>query len=185
MLIGPIFTRELAIAPRRAAHYIYRTAYPLVLFVLMVTAWLLMAGTQNVRNVGDIARFGSMLFQILAPLQIALLSFLAAQSAVSGIAQEKDKRTMLLLLMTRLSNHELVLGKLFASLLDVFVMLLAALPIFMLMTLFARAGAASIRGHSGHRHCCRQLGLHGGARPREDVPVSHHHGARAGHLARC
>ncbi|MCE9528733.1 MAG: ABC transporter permease [Planctomycetales bacterium] len=136
MLIGPIFTRELAIAPRRAAHYIYRTAYPLVLFVLMVTAWLLMAGTQNVRNVGDIARFGSVLFQILAQLQLALLAFLAAQSAVSGVAQEKDKRTMLLLLMTRLSNHELVLGKLFASLLDVFVMLLAALPIFMLMTLF-------------------------------------------------
>jgi ABC-type Na+ efflux pump permease subunit len=136
MLIGPIFTRELAIAPRRPAHFIYRTAYPLVLFVLMYTAWLVMVGTQNVRNVGDIARFGSMLFQILAPLQLALLSFLAAQSAVSGVAQEKDKRTMLLLLMTRLSNHELVLGKLFASLLDVFVMLLAALPVFMLITLF-------------------------------------------------
>jgi ABC-type Na+ efflux pump permease subunit len=144
MLIGPIFTRELALAPRRPAHYIYRTAYPLVLFVLMYTAWLVMVGTQNVRNVGDIARFGSMLFQILAPLQLALLSFLAAQSAVSGVAQEKDKRTMLLLLMTRLSNHELVLGKLFASLLDVFVMLLAALPVFMLMTLFGGISLAQV-----------------------------------------
>ena len=136
MLIGPIFTRELVVAPRRPAHYIYRTAYVLVLFGLMYTAYLVMVGTQNVRNVGDIARFGSMLFQILAPLQLALVTFLAAQSAVSGVAQEKDKRTMLLLLMTRLSNHELVLGKLLASLLDVLVMLLAALPIFMLMTLF-------------------------------------------------
>ena len=72
--LGNIFSRELAIAPRRPAHYIYRTAYPLVLLVLMWTAWLVMVGTQNVRNVGDIA-FGSMLFQILAPLQIALLSF--------------------------------------------------------------------------------------------------------------
>ena len=89
MLIGPIFSRELAIAPRRAAHYIYRTAYPLVLFVLMYTAWLVMVGTQNVRNAGDIARFGSMLFQMLAPLQLALLSFLAAQSAVSGVARKR------------------------------------------------------------------------------------------------
>ena len=144
MLIGPIFTRELALAPRRGSHYIYRTAYPLVLFVLMVTAWLLMVGTQNVRNVGDIARFGSLLFQILALLQISLLTFLAAQSAVSGVAQEKDKRTMLLLLMTRLSNHELVLGKLFASLLDVFVMLLAALPVFMLMTLFGGVSVVQV-----------------------------------------
>jgi len=44
MLIGPIFSRELAIAPRRPAHYIYRTAYPLVLLVLMWTAWLVMVG---------------------------------------------------------------------------------------------------------------------------------------------
>ncbi|HTL18664.1 MAG TPA: hypothetical protein VL793_15615, partial [Patescibacteria group bacterium] len=136
MLIGPIFSRELAVAPRRPIHYVYRTAYPLVLAVIMGTAWFLMVGTQNIRNVADIARFGTMIFQMLAPLQLAVLAFLAAQSAVSGVAQEKDKRTMLLLLMTRLSNHELVLGKLCASLLDVFVMLLAGLPVFMLITLF-------------------------------------------------
>ncbi len=136
MFIGPIFSRELVTAPRRLQHYVYRTAYVLALYVLMCTAWLVMIGTQNITSVGDISRFGSMLFQILAPLQLAVVTFLAAQSAASGIAQEKDKRTILLLLMTRLSNHELVLGKLLASLLDVLVMLLAALPIFMLLTLF-------------------------------------------------
>lgn len=136
MLIGPIFSRELVTTPRRPLHYIYRTAYAGGLFLLMVTAWLVMVGTQEVRTVGDIARFGSMLFQVLAPLQLALVTFLAAQSAASGVAQEKDRRTMLLLLMTRLTNHELVLGKLFASLLDVLVMLLAGLPVFVFMTLF-------------------------------------------------
>ena len=136
MLIGPLFTRELVTAPRRAKHFVFRTTYAAGLYVLMVTAWLVMVGTQEVRNVGDIARFGSMLFQLLAPLQLALVAFLAAQSAASGVSQEKDKRTMLLLLMTRLFNHELVLGKLLASLLDVLVMLLAALPVFMLLTLF-------------------------------------------------
>ncbi len=136
MLVGPIFTRELVTTPRRPQHFIYRTAYAGGLFLLMVTAWLVMVGTQEVRTVGDIARFGSMLFQILAPLQLALVTFLAAQSAASSVAQEKDRRTMLLLLMTRLTNHELVLGKLLASLLDVLVMLLAGLPIFVLMTLF-------------------------------------------------
>ena len=136
MLIGPIFSRELVTAPRRPQHFIYRTAYAFGLFLLMVTAWLVMVGTQEVRTVGDVSRFGAMLFQILAPLQLALVTFLAAQSATSGVAQEKDRRTILLLLMTRLTNHELVLGKLLASLLDVLVMLLAGLPVFVLMTLF-------------------------------------------------
>jgi ABC-type Na+ efflux pump permease subunit len=136
MLIGPIFSRELVTAPRRPQHFIYRTAYAFGLFLLMVTAWLVMVGTQEVRTVGDVSRFGAMLFQILAPLQLALVTFLAAQSATSGVAQEKDRRTILLLLMTRLTDHELVLGKLLASLLDVLVMLLAGLPVFVLMTLF-------------------------------------------------
>jgi ABC-type transport system involved in multi-copper enzyme maturation permease subunit len=110
--------------------------YGIALFVLMCTAWLVLAGTQIVRTVQDMAHFGSILFSVLAPLQLALLTFLAAIRSASAVAQEKDKRTILLLLMTRLTNHEVVLGKLLASLLDVLVMLATAAPIFMLLTLF-------------------------------------------------
>jgi ABC-type Na+ efflux pump permease subunit len=136
LLIGPIFTRELVTAPRRGQHFVYRTVYGLALFVLMCTAWFVLTGTQIIRSIQDVARFGSILFLILAPLQLALMTFLAALRSASGVAQEKDKKTMLLLLMTRLSNHELVLGKLLASLLDVLVMLASAAPIFLLLTLF-------------------------------------------------
>jgi ABC-type transport system involved in multi-copper enzyme maturation permease subunit len=82
------------------------------------------------------ARFGTVLFQILAPLQLTLVAFLAALKAASAVAQEKDRGTLILLLMTRMSNTELVLGKLLASLLDVAVMLWVALPIFALVVLF-------------------------------------------------
>ena len=136
MVIGPIFTRELVTAPRRWQHFVYRALYGALLWVLIYTAWLVLAGTQIIRTVQDMAHFGSILFLILAPLQLALMTFLAALRSASAVAQEKDKKTMLLLLMTRLSNHELVLGKLLASLLDVLVMLVSAAPIFMLLTLF-------------------------------------------------
>ncbi len=96
----------------------------------MVVAW-----TQNIRNVGDLASFGAILFQILAPLQLALLVFLTSVRSASSISVEKDRKTLLLLLLTRLNNNELVLGKLFSSLLNVGVMLLTALPIFMLIVL--------------------------------------------------
>jgi ABC-type transport system involved in multi-copper enzyme maturation permease subunit len=136
VLIGPIFTRELITAPRRPQHFVYRGVYGLALFVLMYTAWLVLAGTQIVRSVGDMAKFGATFFTLAASLQLAVMTFLAALRSASAVAQEKDKKTMVLLLMTRLSNHEVVLGKLLASLLDIFVMLATAAPIFMLLTLF-------------------------------------------------
>lgn len=136
MFIGPVFSREAAVAPRRARHYIMRTVYAVLLLLLISTAWMILTKTQQIQNVGDMARFGTVLFQILAPLQLALILFLSAIQAASNIAIEKDRQTLILLLMSRLSNSELVLGKLMASLLNIGVMLIASLPIFMLVVLF-------------------------------------------------
>ncbi|MEX0938570.1 MAG: ABC transporter permease subunit [Pirellulales bacterium] len=135
MLVGPVFTREAVTVPRRYWLFGSRAAYVTALWVLMWTAWLIVAGNQQVRNVGDFARFGILLFQILAPLQLALATLFAALLTASAVSREKDRRTLILLLMTNLNNSELVLGKLLASLLGVLVMLVAAVPCFMLFTL--------------------------------------------------
>lgn len=135
-LIGPVFTRELVTFPRRLRFYVGRAVYVAGLAALVATAWLLLTGTQDVRNVGDMARFGATLFQIVAPLQLALALFFAPLLTASAVAQEKDRRTLVLLLMTNLSNRELVLGKLCASLLQVMVPLAAAVPLFFMMALF-------------------------------------------------
>ena len=136
MIIGPVFTRELVTAPRRPKLFIYRSVYAGSLLLLMCTAWLVLAGTQVIRNVGDMARFGGMLFQLLAPIQLALGVFFAAMMTASAVAQEKDRQTLILLLMTRLTNSELVLGRLFSSLVNILVMMLAGLPVFMFAMLF-------------------------------------------------
>jgi ABC-type transport system involved in multi-copper enzyme maturation permease subunit len=136
LLVGPVFSREAAVAPRRSRHYVMRTVYAVALLLLICTAWMILKGTQIIQNVGDMARFGAILFQILAPLQLALIMFLAAIRAASNIAIEKDRQTLILLLMSRLTNSELVLGKLFASLLNIGVMLITSLPIFMMIVLF-------------------------------------------------
>ena len=136
MFIGPVFTREATVAPRHWRHYVMRAVYASFLFLLMCTAWWILAGTQLIRSIGDMARFGGVLFQILAPLQLALIMFMSAMQSASNVAVEKDRQTFILLLMTRLNNSELVLGKLFASLLSIAVMLCVSLPIFMLIVLF-------------------------------------------------
>jgi ABC-type transport system involved in multi-copper enzyme maturation permease subunit len=144
LIIGPVFTREAVTAPRRPRFYLSRAVYVAALLLVMVTAWLVLAGTQMVRNVGDLARFGSQVFQILAPLQLALTTFFAALASASAVALEKDRRTLVLLLLTHLTNSELVLGKLLASLLQVLVMIAAALPLFMLLLLFGGVSPAQI-----------------------------------------
>ncbi|QDU97346.1 ABC transporter permease subunit [Lignipirellula cremea] len=135
MFVGPVFTREAAVAPRRSRFFLLRSVYVGALLLLMCTGWMVMAGTQIISNIGDMARFGSILFGILAPIQLAFVLFFSALGAASSVAQEKDRKTFILLLMTRMSNSELVLGKLFASLLNIYVMVFAALPIFMLIVL--------------------------------------------------
>lgn len=144
MFVGPVFYREAATTPRRPRHYLYRTVYVLSLLVLICTAWFVLAGVQIINTVGDMSRFGAMLFQILAPVQLALITFLAAFGTASAVSQEKDRRTLILLLMTRLTNCELVVGKLLASLLDVFVMVVAALPVFLLVTLLGGVSGSQV-----------------------------------------
>jgi len=144
LLVGPVFSRELVTVPRRARLYAIRAIYVLGLLGLMCTAYLVLTRTQVVRDTGDLARFGMILFQILAPLQMALVMFFSALLAASAVAQEKDRRTLVLLLLTHLSNAELVLGKLLSSLLGVLVLLAAAVPLFMFAALLGGVSFSQI-----------------------------------------
>ncbi len=78
---------------------------------------------------------GPLLFQILTVVELALFLFFAALSAASTVAQEKDRRTFLLLLITDLRNEEIVLGKLLGSLLPIALLLAATFPLLMLLLL--------------------------------------------------
>ena len=135
MFVGPVFFREVRSAPRRPRLYFARAAYVSALLVLLSTAWQVLTGTQLIRNVGDLARFGALVFQILAPLELVVCVFLAAVSAALAVAQEKDRRTLVLLLLSDLSGTELVLGELLAGILGVLWLVVAAVPFLMLLAL--------------------------------------------------
>src|SRR4029079_839190 len=77
--------------------------------------------------------FGSLIFQLFSMVQLALVTFFAPLFAASRVAQEKDRQTLVLLLMTDLRNRELVFGKLLASLLPVAVLVAASAPVFALV----------------------------------------------------
>jgi ABC-type transport system involved in multi-copper enzyme maturation permease subunit len=135
LIVGPVFTREAAALPRNWRLYSLRALYVAALFTLVATAWLILFGSQPVRTLGDLARFGAAAFALVAPVQLAMAVAFSALLAAAAVAQEKDRRTFELLLLTRMTNSELVLGKLLASMLAVLVLIATALPFFMLLVL--------------------------------------------------
>jgi ABC-type transport system involved in multi-copper enzyme maturation permease subunit len=134
-LLGPIFNREFLTVPRRSRHYALRVAYLGGLWVIAVTVWLTTVGWQRPATLGETARLGQTLFQVLMFVQLALFLFFAALSSASAIAQEKDRRTFVLLLMTDMRNHEIVLGKMLGSLLPIGLLLAATVPLWMMLLL--------------------------------------------------
>jgi ABC-type transport system involved in multi-copper enzyme maturation permease subunit len=144
MIFGPILAREWLVAPRRMRFYLQRVVFVLVLFSLMCTAWALLAGIQQVRNLGDLSRFGSLVFQIIAPLELVVTLFLAAIAGASSISQEKDRQTLILLLLTRLTNSEIVLGKLTSSLIGIANLIFAALPLSLLISLLGGVSVTQV-----------------------------------------
>jgi hypothetical protein len=134
-MLGPIFLRECLTLPRRQRHYVMRTVYLGALWILGLTAWQVLIGWEQTATLGDNARFGLILFEVLAFVQLTLLLFFAALSAASTITQEKDRRTFLLLLLTDLRNYEIVLGKLLGSLLQIALFLAGMVPVLAMLML--------------------------------------------------
>ncbi len=136
MFAGPIIAREVLTAPRPIRFYVARASYVGLMFILMWTAWQSLIGWRDVRELGVIARYGGILYGMFAFLQLTLILFFAPLFSAASIAHEKDRRTFILLLMTDLSDLEVVLGKLLAALLNIMAALASGAGLLALCTLF-------------------------------------------------
>ncbi|WP_165226616.1 ABC transporter permease [Aquisphaera insulae] len=135
MFGGPIIAREVVATPRSLRYYLWRASFSCVLFVLLWTAWQVIIGWQDVREVGVLARFGGYLYFMFAMLQLTLMLFFAPLFTAAAVSYEKDRRTFNLLLMTSLSDTEIVVGKLVAGLLNILIILAASVGLLSLCAL--------------------------------------------------
>ncbi|ADV60799.1 hypothetical protein Isop_0202 [Isosphaera pallida ATCC 43644] len=160
MFAGPILAREFLTIPRPLRFYLIRAAYAGMLFVTMWTAWQSLIGWQNVNAVGTMARFGNVLYKIFALGELTLMLFFAPIAAAVAIAFEKDRRTFTLLMMTDLSDLEIVVGKLVASLVMVATLLATSAPVFFVCLLL---GGISFRQLGEVLTVTASAGLAGGS----------------------
>ncbi len=145
MFAGPIFSREVLTQPRHMSHYVARSGYVGLLFVLIYTSYqTTIGGFQDKLSLAELSDFGSLIFAILAFVQLTLVVFFSLLFTAGNVAQEKDRQTLILLLMTDLRNHEIVLGKLLAGLLQVGTLILASAPVFALLQTLGGVDVAQI-----------------------------------------
>ncbi len=106
------------------------------MFILLWTAWQSFIGWEDVRELGVLARFGGILYWMFAMLQLTLMLFFAPLFTAAAVSYEKDRRTFTLLLMTDLSDLEIVLGKLVAGLLNILTILAASVGFLSICAFF-------------------------------------------------
>ncbi|HAW27013.1 ABC transporter permease [Gimesia maris] len=137
MFNNPIFIREALTSPRQLKHYLIRSGYVAAVFILIFTAGQTILGTQQIQTttIGEFARLGNLIFQMIAFLQLLLVLFFTLLFSAGSIAQEKDRGTLILLLMTELKDRELVSGKTQSSLLIVYVLLASSIPVCVFLRL--------------------------------------------------
>jgi ABC-type Na+ efflux pump permease subunit len=134
-VLGPIFAREFFTVPRRDRHHLSRLAAVLLLWVIGLTAWQATVGFNRNARLGETARFGLLLFQIIVYVELVLLMFFSTLSAASTVSREKDRRTFILLLQTDLRDYEIVVGKMLGSLLPILFLLFATVPVLAMLLL--------------------------------------------------
>lgn len=124
---NPILVRVVYGNSRRSRHLWLRFAY-LAIILAVVMVGLISSSTTG--SLAQLAKGASRTFWLASVTQLLLMCFLAPIFTAGAITQEKDAQTYNILISTPLSNAQIVIGSLMSRLYFVFVLLLAALPIF-------------------------------------------------------
>ncbi len=143
---GPVFAVELRGAGRRWQTFVLRAGFVAALLGALAFVWWVQVTERQARSARDLARVGEGFYYALVGTQLALLLLAAPAATAGAVCQDKARGALLHLLVTDLSDAEIVLGKLAARLVPVFSLLLAGLPVLAVATLLGGIDPGSVFG---------------------------------------
>ncbi|HWE37113.1 MAG TPA: ABC transporter permease subunit [Isosphaeraceae bacterium] len=151
MPLGPVFERELLTTARRARYYLVRFGFGLAMLALVWWQYRLHFGdgglVPRTTSIGARTAFANGTVALFTDVQASCV-YLITPAVVAGvIADEKQRKTLHYLLASRLTDLEIVLGKLAARLLLVLVVALSGLPILCAMTLYGTVDPVGIAAY--------------------------------------
>src|SRR4051794_13854817 len=137
---GPVFAYESIVHARRPQVYAGRAAFVVLLLAGMTVVWI--GKEARSRGVGgpnaslrQMALVGEGFFYALTGIQVALVLLAAPAAAAGSVCIDRARGTLLHLMVTDLSDAEIVLGKLGARLLPVWALIACGVPVTALAAL--------------------------------------------------
>jgi ABC-type transport system involved in multi-copper enzyme maturation permease subunit len=145
-LAGPVFAKEMIELARGRRHYLLRVIYGLALLGGVSIAWLALYGAWHgaADSINQQARMGEYVFRVLSLIQLGAIVGLAPIFLSGAIAGEREEGKLDPLLMTSLSNREIVVGKLMSRSLNLMLLILMATPFLALFVLFGGVEPAAL-----------------------------------------
>ena len=144
-ILGPIFRFELVRIARRqrltTSRCLFALALSLVAAAVYITAY---KEAPLPLTLHDIARITEGLCYGFLGILFAVAVIFTPQWTADAIASEKERRTLPFLLLTDLTSHEIILGKLGSRLVQIGFFVLAALPVLVGLQFFGGVEPALI-----------------------------------------
>jgi ABC-type transport system involved in multi-copper enzyme maturation permease subunit len=129
---GPVFVYECITAARRWQVYALRALCVLGLLAAMIVVWVSDIASQTPATLQAYARAGEYYFLAICGTSLALILLAAPAFAAGAICLDRARGTLAHVLVTDLTDTEIVLGKLGARLVPVLSLVACALPVLSL-----------------------------------------------------
>jgi ABC-type transport system involved in multi-copper enzyme maturation permease subunit len=129
--LGPVFVLEWQLAARRWQLYAGRVAFVGLLLGALYLVWLETVSNSNADLRGQ-ANVGESFFDAVVGTQLALVLLAAPAATAGAVCRDKTRGTLTHLLVTDLSDTEIILGKLTARLLSVVGLIACGAPVLFL-----------------------------------------------------
>ncbi len=136
-LLGPIFAKEAVEIARRPRYYFNRVLYGAALLLALLIVWENHANRfSGTMSIHAMARVAGALFSAVSIVQFGAVFLFVPLFLCGVLASEREEHTLELLFTTRLSDRQIVLGKLFSRLAALAVLVLCGLPVLSLVMLW-------------------------------------------------
>ena len=143
---GPVFKYERAVASRHWRGYALRSLFVAALLAALTLIWTTREATPGASRTNQLARLGEMIYIALTGTQLTLVMLAAPAATAGAICLDRSRGTLAHLLMTDLSDAEVVLGKLAARLAPVLGLVACALPMMAMLTLLGGVDPEAMLG---------------------------------------
>jgi ABC-type transport system involved in multi-copper enzyme maturation permease subunit len=148
---GPVFAFETLVNARRWQVYAGRSLFVLMVLAGMTVVWVTSndytpAPGPRLRTYQQMAKLGEWFFYAMAGIQVSLVMLAAPAATAGSICMDRARGTLAHMLMTDLSDVEIVLGKLGARLVPIIGMIACGVPVAALSALLGGIEFGAIAG---------------------------------------